>query len=86
MSIKEIIVNIQKAGLLATICDQCAANRATMFKLSNEKDIERIDRYFFVGNHKIFTIFYPPHLLNSTRNALLKYNIQFENRKMAKIN
>lgn len=49
---------------------------------NNPKD--QSSPYFFVNGKKVYTIFNPPHLLKSTRNAFLKYNIQFDKEKIAK--
>ena len=85
--IKDIISSLQKAGLrvLATVCDQGPTNRAAINQLTKEKAVlDKPGPYFIVNGDKIFTLFDPPHLLKSTRNAFLKYNVLFSNTKIAK--
>lgn len=83
--IEYVIIKLEGAGLriLCTVCDQAATNRAAITLLS--KNIVERGPYFLINNHKVFTIFDPPHLLKSTRNALIKYNIQYNITKTAKI-
>lgn len=83
--IHHIIVKLEETGLtiLCCICDQAATNRAAL-NLLCENNI-RSKPFFQVNNHKVFTIFDPPHLLKSTRNALLKYHIHYQHSKVAKI-
>ncbi|ENN76562.1 hypothetical protein YQE_07012, partial [Dendroctonus ponderosae] len=77
--IKDIIIALEAAGLvvLATVCDQGATNRKSISNLCLETQNRNYEPnpYFKINNHKIFTLFDPPHLLKSTRNALLKYCI-----------
>lgn len=82
----EVISSLQSIGLevLATVCDQGPTNRAAIEQLSNDKRDNIPSYYFTVNDKKIFTLFDPPHLLKSTRNAFVNYNIQFENTKIAK--
>lgn len=82
----ETITALQSIGLrvLCTICDQGVTNRTAIKMLIEEKIIDKTEPYFICNNQKIFTLFDTPHLLKSTRNALEKYNIRYENTKIAK--
>ncbi|XP_030746849.1 uncharacterized protein LOC115875516 [Sitophilus oryzae] len=84
--IKEIIIELEKANLyiLTTVCDQGATNRCAITQLCRENS-NRPEPYFVLNDHKIFTLFDPPHLIKSTRNALLKYIIKYSNTKFAKM-
>lgn len=66
---------------MATICDQGSTNREAIKTLVSA-NLDRPGPYFIVNGKKI-TIFDPPHLLKDTRTALFKYNIKFENNKIA---
>ncbi|KAJ8979783.1 hypothetical protein NQ317_007691 [Molorchus minor] len=85
--IKEVIVELQNSGLkvLATVCDQGPTNRAAIRILCNSTCGSRYGPFFFVNNQKIITLFDVPHLLKALRNAFLKYNIQFDKTKFAKL-
>lgn len=85
--LKETISALQGIGLsvLATICDQGSTNRSAIKQMCSSATSEYTGPYFYVNNQKIFTLFDPPHLLKSTRNALFKYNIQFGTNKTAKV-
>lgn len=74
--IKNVIITVEDVGfcVLATVCDQGPTNRSAIFQLSQESD--RPGPYFNINQHKVFTIFDPPHLLKSTRNAFMKYDIK----------
>lgn len=81
--IKEVISALQETGLhvMATVCDQGATNRAAIRDLSADKNIVKKGPYFVVNNKKVFTIFDPPHLLKSTRNAFFNIIFAFPNIK-----
>lgn len=72
---------------MATVCDQGATNRKAISDLckENSSQNEEPGSHFVLNNHNIFTIFDPPHLLKSTRNALLKYIIRYNKVKTAKM-
>lgn len=65
------------------MCDQGATNRSALKLLCKDESIP--GPYFTINNHKIFTIFDPPHLLKNTRNALLTYKIKYGKNKTANI-
>jgi hypothetical protein len=86
IKLKEIIAmlieELQGIGFkpVATICDQGSTNRkaiSDLIKSSNEP-------FFSVNGQKIYALYDPPHLLKNTRNALYKYNILFDDHKLAK--
>lgn len=81
--IKEIIGALQNVGLnvAAIICDQGCTNRSAVRQLC--LNTPRGAPYFSVNSEKIFTLFDPPHLLKSTRNAFFKYNIRYKPNKVA---
>ncbi|KAF2880292.1 hypothetical protein ILUMI_25888 [Ignelater luminosus] len=80
--LKEIISALQRVGfiIMCTVCDQGSTNRSAIRQLTKDQ----LGPYFYVNWQKIVTVFDPPHLLKNTRNALLKYNIIFEDDKVAK--
>lgn len=83
----EITNELQKIGLkvMATICYQGIANRTAIKLLVSDKSITRPGPYFYVNSQKVLMIFDSPHILKYTRNAFLKYNIEFGTRKISKI-
>lgn len=56
----------------AVICDQGASNCA----LARRLDVSPSRPFFTVDQSKIYFIFDPPHLMKTTRNLLLKYDLQ----------
>ena len=72
--IKEVVTALRDIGcnVLATVCDQGPTNRAAINQLSNGNG----EPYFYLNNQKIITLFDVPHLLKSTRNAFLNYDIE----------
>lgn len=82
--IKYLIIELEKTGLtiLSTICDQGSTNRSAIKQLCQENS--RPGSYFLVNNHKVYTIFDPPHLLKNTRTALFNYTIRYLKNKEAK--
>lgn len=87
MLLKEVISSLETIGLtvLCTICDQGSTNRAAIKKLTSDSSNEKPGPYFVINKQKILTLFDPPHLLKSTRNAFFKYNIHFGKNKVAKL-
>lgn len=81
-----IIKNLQDIGLkvLATVCDQSSTNQAALSQLSCENDNNPLPYTFRVNGEEVCIIYDIPHLLKSTRNALLRCGIEFERGKMAK--
>ncbi|XP_064473292.1 uncharacterized protein LOC135387973 isoform X2 [Ornithodoros turicata] len=56
----------------AVVCDQGASNCA----LSRKLQISPTKPYFCVDESKVYFIFDPPHLMKTTRNLLLKHDLQ----------
>lgn len=78
--LKDIISAIHektKFCVLATVSDQGSANVAAISALSVESGFGR-DCIFKIGNHKIYHIFDPPHLVKCFRNNFLQKNIHFD--------
>lgn len=84
--IVEVIQNLQNIGLhvVATVCDQGPTNRHALSSLCSDNKDKPTSYHFVVNGESICIIFDVPHLLKNTRNALLKYSIQFEKDKCAK--
>lgn len=79
--IVKVIESLQNVGLhvICTICDQGSTNRAALQNLvaSHPSNIDIGDHglIFKINDDDIAVIYDPPHLLKSTRNAFLKYNV-----------
>lgn len=84
--LKEIISMLQNIGfkVLCTVCDQSATNVGAYSKLMQESNTNFNNPYFRVNDEKIIALHDTPHLLKSIRNALLKYNIRYDDNKFAK--
>jgi len=84
--IKNLIFELQGIGIIvkATVCDQGSTQRRAITELCAENQVDPTTYTFTVNNETIVTIYDVPHLLKSTRNALLKCKIIFENNKIAK--
>lgn len=84
VTIKEIVRAVRSTGLevVATVCDQAAANVAAINYLKNETKIqlrgneERIFG-FLVDDVEVVPLFDTPHLLKGIRNNLLEKNAEF---------
>ena len=63
--------------MCAIVCNQGTNNQCVI------KNKISIDRYFMHGQEKIYLIFDIPHIYKSIRNLLLKYNIFYDNNKIA---
>lgn len=85
--LKDVITALQSVGLniIATICDQGPTNVSCIKQLISESRNETEDPIFYINGQKIIAIHDPPHLLKLTRNALFKYNIRYETKKVAKM-
>ena len=53
---------------------------SNFMQLSRELDISVQNSKFLVDGHEVLYIFDTPHLMKNTRNNLLKYDIEFENK------
>jgi hypothetical protein len=84
--ITEVITELQKIGLkiVCTVCDQAATNVEAINLLKTESNVEPLRPYFFINLQQVICFYDVPHLLKSTRNALLKYTIYYEEIKKAK--
>ncbi|KAF2898352.1 hypothetical protein ILUMI_07820 [Ignelater luminosus] len=71
-------------NVLATVCIHGSTNRSAIKQLSSKASGIKPAPYFFVNNKKTVTLFDSLHLLKSTRNAFLKYNIQLDDNQHAK--
>lgn len=83
--LKEVISTIHERTdfrILATVSDQGSANVAAISALSVECGFGN-DFIFKVGDHKIFHIFDPPHLIKCFTNIFLQMDIHFD-KKIAK--
>lgn len=64
----------------AIVCDQSNQNQNLA---KNHLNITVEKPFFIHNNRKIFFIFDVPHLMKTTRNALMKHNIKFADNQMA---
>ena len=80
--LEECLNDLIEIGLhpATLVCDQGPNNRALFANLSIDKD----NTFFEYQDHTIFCLYDIPHLLKSTRNNLQKYDIQFDDDKLAK--
>lgn len=71
-TIKTLILKLEQIGLniLCTVCDQGATNRSAINLLCKEES--RPGPYFTINDHKVFTIFDPPHLLKKYQECSSK--------------
>ena len=67
----------------ATVCDQAATNRSALSLLCFESKIPNSSDKFLVENHPIYVMFDVPHLLKSTRNALLTCKLEYKPNQFA---
>ncbi|CAH0562806.1 unnamed protein product [Brassicogethes aeneus] len=84
--IVEIISKLQSIVLKVrlTVCDQGSTNRGALNMLSRENTNKPGPFYFEVNNKRVYFAYDVPHLLKSTRNALLRCNVQFDDHKFVK--
>ncbi|XP_026476296.1 uncharacterized protein LOC113381848, partial [Ctenocephalides felis] len=88
--LKSLIVDVAKKlfsiGLkvVATVCDQYAANCKTVNMLLNDteeyyktKNLHWNKLFFEIDGHEIVPLYDPPHLLKCMRNNFAKYNVKF---------
>lgn len=82
-ALDEVVKAVLNTGLKlrAVVCDQGTNNQSAIkYKISIERP------YFMHEQHKIYAIFDVPHIIKSIRNQLLKYNISFDDNKIASWN
>lgn len=82
-ALDKIIKAVLNTGLelRAVVCDQGTNNQSAIkYKISTNQP------YFIYGHKKIYTIFDVPHLYKSIRNQLLKYDILYDDNKVASWN
>jgi len=68
--IQDVLKKLFEVGLCPTIivCDQGTNNQSTLKSLNVSED----KPYFFINDHKIFSLLDVPHLLKSVRNNLIE--------------
>lgn len=73
-----IIIKLRNCGAVvhALITDM----GSNFIQLSRELGISRENSTFLVNEEEVIYIFDTPHLIKATRNNLLKYNFQFDNK------
>ncbi|XP_064475297.1 uncharacterized protein LOC135389170 [Ornithodoros turicata] len=69
----QLIQRLQSANIFVkvVVCDQGSSNCA----LARNLEVSPSQPYFLVNDHKVYFMFDPPHLMKTTRNLLLKYDL-----------
>ncbi|KAB0796798.1 hypothetical protein PPYR_10859 [Photinus pyralis] len=92
--IKKIIEECQVIGVevIATICDQGAANRAAINSLLRDtaeylqtQGIENRYHGFLIKKQEVVPLYDVPHLFKGIRNNLMKYNARFTQNDVIKV-
>ncbi|KAK9751653.1 Transposase protein [Popillia japonica] len=84
--IVEIITQLQSISvrIVCCVCDQGSTNSAALRQLVAECNSDKPGPYFTVNDKVTVSVHDPPYLLKNIRNALMKYDIEFEDKKTAK--